>query len=260
MHHHAAMRAAASADGKYYQDDGKNRVLRRIRSKHVFRCAVCMASVSCPALNNQTEILCEIPKLPLLPGTYRINYEITVNGRCVDSQVSARNLGGCRWELLWQPPAPGPLGDPHLRRLQLAQLTPSLHPSNLTDLRQPPNFLAVRLVYICPPGRLRRLQRAREGNVPTEFSLEASRSSDGDRSFNTRKSIFSAGRLRPHLIDTYAGRAFSTDLAGRSFSWGVDLNEEIAASGLHYHHGGRTRIRHGPSRGISGASELHSFA
>jgi homopolymeric O-antigen transport system ATP-binding protein len=45
-----------------------------------------------PALNNQTEILCEIPKLPLLPGTYRMNYEITVNGRCVDSQVAACNL------------------------------------------------------------------------------------------------------------------------------------------------------------------------
>jgi lipopolysaccharide transport system ATP-binding protein len=45
-----------------------------------------------PALNNQTEILCEIPKLPLLPGTYRINYEVTVNGKSVDSQVSARNL------------------------------------------------------------------------------------------------------------------------------------------------------------------------
>ena len=44
------------------------------------------------ALNNQTEILCEIPKLSLLPGTYRINYEVNVNGQCVDSQVSARNL------------------------------------------------------------------------------------------------------------------------------------------------------------------------
>jgi homopolymeric O-antigen transport system ATP-binding protein len=45
-----------------------------------------------PPLNDQARILCEIPKLPLLPGSYRINYELYIDGQCVDAQVSARNL------------------------------------------------------------------------------------------------------------------------------------------------------------------------
>jgi hypothetical protein len=45
-----------------------------------------------PALNDQARILCEVPKLPLLPGSYRINYEVSIDGQCVDAQVSARNL------------------------------------------------------------------------------------------------------------------------------------------------------------------------
>ncbi len=45
-----------------------------------------------PPLNDQATILCEIPKLPLLPGSYRINYELSIDGQCIDAQVSARNL------------------------------------------------------------------------------------------------------------------------------------------------------------------------
>jgi lipopolysaccharide transport system ATP-binding protein len=45
-----------------------------------------------PALKDRTTILCEIPKLPLLPGTYRINYAILVNTECADSLTSACNL------------------------------------------------------------------------------------------------------------------------------------------------------------------------
>ena len=45
-----------------------------------------------PALKDRTTIRCEIPKLPLLPGTYRISYEISVNEERVDALISARNL------------------------------------------------------------------------------------------------------------------------------------------------------------------------
>ncbi len=45
-----------------------------------------------PQLKDRGRILCEIPKLPLLPGTYRINYELLLDGKCIDAQVSARNL------------------------------------------------------------------------------------------------------------------------------------------------------------------------
>ena len=76
----------------------------------------------------------------------------------------------------------------------------------------------MRLVYICPPGRLRRLQRAREGNLPTEFFFGGIEIERGGSFVQYEEiDIFSWPRLRPHLIDTYAGRAFSTDLAGRSF-------------------------------------------
>lgn len=45
-----------------------------------------------PALGYQTGIVCEFPKLPLLPGVYRINYQLDVNTVCVDAQVAARSL------------------------------------------------------------------------------------------------------------------------------------------------------------------------
>jgi lipopolysaccharide transport system ATP-binding protein len=45
-----------------------------------------------PKLSNQTGIVCEFPKLPLLPGVYRVNYQLNVNDACVDAQVAARNL------------------------------------------------------------------------------------------------------------------------------------------------------------------------
>ena len=44
------------------------------------------------ALDDRTRIVCEIPKLPLLPGNYRLNYDISLDGVCVDAQVSARNV------------------------------------------------------------------------------------------------------------------------------------------------------------------------
>jgi lipopolysaccharide transport system ATP-binding protein len=45
-----------------------------------------------PALSDRACIVCEFPKLPLLPGVYRINYQLNVNDECVDAQVAARNL------------------------------------------------------------------------------------------------------------------------------------------------------------------------
>jgi lipopolysaccharide transport system ATP-binding protein len=44
------------------------------------------------SVDDRTRILCEIPKLPLLPGNYRINYDLSLDGACVDAQVSARNI------------------------------------------------------------------------------------------------------------------------------------------------------------------------
>ena len=44
------------------------------------------------SVDDRTKILCEIPKLPLLPGNYRLNYDLSLDGVCVDAQVSARNL------------------------------------------------------------------------------------------------------------------------------------------------------------------------
>ncbi len=41
---------------------------------------------------DRTRILCEIPKLPLLPGIYRLNYDLSIDGECVDAQVSARSI------------------------------------------------------------------------------------------------------------------------------------------------------------------------
>jgi lipopolysaccharide transport system ATP-binding protein len=43
-------------------------------------------------VDDQTRILCEIPKLPLLPGNYRLNYDLSLDGVLVDAQVSARNV------------------------------------------------------------------------------------------------------------------------------------------------------------------------
>ena len=45
-----------------------------------------------PKLDHHTGILCEFPKLPLLPGVYRIHYQLDVNDACVDAQVAARNF------------------------------------------------------------------------------------------------------------------------------------------------------------------------
>ncbi|HEY5743914.1 MAG TPA: ABC transporter ATP-binding protein [Terrimicrobiaceae bacterium] len=45
-----------------------------------------------PALNGQANILCEFPKLPLLPGVYRVDYRLSVDGECIDEQVGARNI------------------------------------------------------------------------------------------------------------------------------------------------------------------------
>jgi glycosyltransferase involved in cell wall biosynthesis len=86
----------------------------------------------------------------------------------------------------------------------------------------------VRLVYICPPGRLRRLHRAQAGQLPTEFffgGIEIERSG----SFVQYEEIDIIGwpRLRPHLIDAYACRVFSTDLAGRSFRGAAKLVKRL---------------------------------
>lgn len=41
---------------------------------------------------DRTRILCEIPKLPLLPGIYRINYDLSIDEECIDAQVSACSI------------------------------------------------------------------------------------------------------------------------------------------------------------------------
>ena len=55
-------------------------------------CSIYGKEFQLPALKDRTTIRCEIPKLPLLPGTYRISYELLLDGKCIDAQVSARNL------------------------------------------------------------------------------------------------------------------------------------------------------------------------
>jgi lipopolysaccharide transport system ATP-binding protein len=44
------------------------------------------------SVDDGTRILCEVPKLPLLPGNYRLNYDLSLDGECVDAQVSARSV------------------------------------------------------------------------------------------------------------------------------------------------------------------------
>ena len=45
-----------------------------------------------PALGSHASIWCEIPKLPLLPGGYKINYQLFIDEECVDEQTSARSF------------------------------------------------------------------------------------------------------------------------------------------------------------------------
>jgi lipopolysaccharide transport system ATP-binding protein len=45
-----------------------------------------------PALDTRASIWCEIPKLPLLPGGYKINYQLSINDESVDEQISARSF------------------------------------------------------------------------------------------------------------------------------------------------------------------------
>jgi glycosyltransferase involved in cell wall biosynthesis len=64
--------------------------------------------------------------------------------------------------------------------------------------------------------------------VPTEFffgGIEIERR--GSFVQYEEVDIFSWPRLRPHLIDTYAGHAFSTDLAGRSFRGASTLMKRL---------------------------------
>jgi lipopolysaccharide transport system ATP-binding protein len=42
-----------------------------------------------PEIRGRTSVLCEIPKLPLLPGKYSINYSLDINGECADTRASA---------------------------------------------------------------------------------------------------------------------------------------------------------------------------
>jgi homopolymeric O-antigen transport system ATP-binding protein len=45
-----------------------------------------------PAPPSQASIWCEIPKLPLLPGGYKLNYQLFIDDQCVDEQTSARTF------------------------------------------------------------------------------------------------------------------------------------------------------------------------
>ena len=86
----------------------------------------------------------------------------------------------------------------------------------------------MRLVYICPPGRLRRLPRARAGNLPTEFFFGGIEIERGGSLVQYEEiDIVGWPRLRPHLIDAYACRVFSTDLAGRSFRGAAKLVKSL---------------------------------
>ena len=64
--------------------------------------------------------VCEIPKLPLLPGNYRLNYEISLDGVCVDAQVSARNVEVVAGKILRNLCAAGSIEHSDLRGLQVA--------------------------------------------------------------------------------------------------------------------------------------------
>ncbi len=72
------------------------------------------------ALDDRTRIVCEIPKLPLLPGNYRLNYDLSLDGECVDAQVSARNVEVVPGEFYGTSRAAGSIEHSDLRGLQVA--------------------------------------------------------------------------------------------------------------------------------------------
>jgi lipopolysaccharide transport system ATP-binding protein len=45
-----------------------------------------------PAVGSSASISCEIPKLPLLPGGYKMNYQLFIDDECVDEQTSAKTF------------------------------------------------------------------------------------------------------------------------------------------------------------------------
>jgi glycosyltransferase involved in cell wall biosynthesis len=75
----------------------------------------------------------------------------------------------------------------------------------------------MRLLFICAPGRMTRLQRARDGEVATEFffgAIEAEKR--GLAVEHCELKLMAWPPIRPQVIERWMQDAFSTDLAGRS--------------------------------------------
>jgi glycosyltransferase involved in cell wall biosynthesis len=75
----------------------------------------------------------------------------------------------------------------------------------------------MRLLFICPPGRVKRLQRAREGESPTEFFFGGIEAEKRGIAVEYREvDVATWPPICPHVIDRWMDHAFSTHLAGRS--------------------------------------------
>jgi glycosyltransferase involved in cell wall biosynthesis len=75
----------------------------------------------------------------------------------------------------------------------------------------------MRLLFICAPGRVRRLQRARDGELATEFFFGAIEAEKQGLAVEHREVDLTVWPpIRPQAIERWTQHAFSTDLAGRS--------------------------------------------
>jgi lipopolysaccharide transport system ATP-binding protein len=60
--------------------------------RRIFSVSSVFGEPQLPAVTSHASIWCEIPKLPLLPGGYKINYQLFIDDECVDEQTSARSF------------------------------------------------------------------------------------------------------------------------------------------------------------------------
>jgi lipopolysaccharide transport system ATP-binding protein len=60
--------------------------------RRVFSLSSTYGEPQLPLVDSRASIWCEIPKLPLLPGVYRINYQLSIDAETVDEQISARSF------------------------------------------------------------------------------------------------------------------------------------------------------------------------
>ncbi len=87
----------------------------------------------------------------------------------------------------------------------------------MTFMQHSKALFPIRLLFICAPGRARRLQRAREGELATEFFFGAIEAEKRGLAVEHREvDIVAWPPIRPQALDRWTQHAFSTDVAGRS--------------------------------------------